>query len=142
MDWAVDVTLGDLSLRNGDPRRRIVEGAWVRDFDDSEEAATLGIPLQDFERMPDGPTQDVGGRRRVTIRLLTWLWDVRQQDAYKPQWGTFGTGLSAREASRQFNRYIVDYVNAVTKGIESRRLVVTAMSITWWTSDPKELNYV
>ncbi len=141
-NWATDTVIGDVTLRNGDPRRRIAEGLLVRDTDDSEEAAERGIKLERLGRLPDGPGKESGGARRVTIRLLTWLWDVRQQDAYQPQWGTFGTGLTALQATRQFNRYIHDYENAVSKGIESRRLIVTGMSIVWWTSDPKELNYV
>jgi hypothetical protein len=140
-DWAMEAVPGDVTLRNGDPRRRSVEGLLVRDMDDSEEAAERGIPLEQFH-IDDGPNKEVGGRRRIVIRLLTWLWDVRQQDAYKPQWGTFGTGMTALEATRAFNRYVRDYANAVTKGIESRRLIVTGISIVWWTSDPKELNYV
>lgn len=140
-DWAMTNVFGDVTLRNGDPRRRSAEGLLVRDVDDSEEAAERGVPLERLH-IEDGPTKEEGGRRRVVIRLLTWLWDVRQQDAYKPQWGTFGTGLTAREATRAFNRYIHDYANAVAKGIESRRLIVTGMSVVWWTSDPKELNYV
>jgi hypothetical protein len=137
----MDSVIGDVTLRNGDPRRRTAEGLLVRDIDDSEEAAERGIPLEQME-LDDGPTREEGGRRRVVVRLLTWLWDVRQRDAYKPQWGQFGTGLTAREASRAFNRYIREYQYAVMKGIESRRLIVTGMSIVWWTSDPRELNYV
>lgn len=140
-DWAMNAVPGDVTLRNGDPRRRSAEGLLVRDMDDSEEAAERGIPLERLH-IDDGPNKEEGGRRRIVIRLLTWLWDVRQQDAYKPQWGTFGTGMTAREATRAFNRYVADYRNAVSKGIESRRLIVTGMSIVWWTSDPKELNYV
>lgn len=140
-DWAMDAAIGDVTLRNGDPRRRSAEGLLVRDIDDSEEAAERGIPLERLH-IDDGPNKEEGGHRRVVIRLLTWLWDVRQQDVYKPQWGQFGTGMTALEATRAFNRYVRDYANAVTKGIESRRLIVTGMSIVWWTSDPKELNYV
>jgi hypothetical protein len=140
-DWAMNAVIGDVTLRNGDPRRRSAEGLLVRDMDDSEEAAERGIPLERLH-IADGPNREEGGSRRIVIRLLTWVWDVRQQDAYRPQWGTFGTGMTAREATRYFNRYVSDYRNAVSKGIESRRLIVTGMSIVWWTSDPKELNYV
>jgi len=140
-DWALENVPGDVRLRNGDPRRRTAKGLLVRDVDDSEEAAERGIPMERM-RIADGPSKEQGGRRRVTIRLLTWLWDVRQHDAYQPQWGQFGTGLTALQASRAFNRYMREYQDAVTKGIESRRLIVTGMSVVWWTSDPRELNYV
>lgn len=139
--WAAENTVGDVTLRNGDPRRRSSEGLLVRDIDDSEEAGERGIPLQEMHLAP-GPGKDEGGIRRVVIRLLTWEWDVRQQSAYKPQWGTFGTGLTVREAVAAFNRYMRMYAHAVAKGIESRRLIVTGMSVVYWTSSPKELNYV
>jgi hypothetical protein len=141
-DWAMEASLGDVTLRNGDPRRRSAEGLLVRNIEDDEEAAERGCPLEKLENLPNGPNKAEGGHRRVVIRLLTWLWDVRNQSAYQPQWGTFGTGMSARAATDSFRRYVRSYQDAVARGIESRRMIVTGMSIVWWTSDPRELNYV
>jgi hypothetical protein len=143
-DWAMDAVIGDVTLRNGDPRRRSAQGLLVneRDIDNEEEAWERGIPLERMATLPQGPTEAEGGRRRVVIRLLTWLADIRNQAAYQPQWGTFGTGMSARSATNAFRRYVRSYQDAVARGIESRRLIVTGMSIVWWTSDPKEVNYV
>jgi hypothetical protein len=139
-DWAIE-SLGDLDISVAPSRDRRVEairGSRVRDLLDDEEAYSAGIPLESLdEQFPRGPSRAVGGTRRVMIRLFTWIPDRTGQIAYSPQWIIAGHGFSAHSASASIARYIRSYALAVSRGIESRRLIVTAMDVVWWTANEK-----
>lgn len=119
------------------PRVAGWRGQWVRDLDDEEEAFERGVPIHEgIDVVPPGPGRDQGGTRRVSIRLYTWTLDERHGAAYSPQWITTGWGMSARAATLAHYRYLKDYATAVSRGIESRKLLATAMEIVFWTSGP------
>ena len=105
------------------------------DLHDDEEAERVGIELAAVS-IPPGPDQAAGGRRRVVVRLYTWVVDQAAGVVYDGQWLTSGEAMSARAAAAAHGRYIRSYADAVSKGIESRRLVATAMEILWWTTSP------
>lgn len=133
--WAENTIMGDLSARDprGNDRLSIRHGSWVMEEWNDEEAAERAIDLSELF-LPPGPTQAVGGVRRVAIRLYTWVIEESTRSVYNPQWITTGQGFSAASAVRQHNRYLNAYVNAVAHGVESRRLGATAMQVIWWTS--------
>lgn len=112
-------------------------GSWVRDLDDEEEAFLRGVPIHEgIDIIPPGPDRAHGGTRRVSIRLYTWQLDERYGAAFAPQWITSGWGLSGRAATLAHYRYLNDYAQAVSRGIESRKLIATALEIVFWTSGP------
>lgn len=117
------------------PRVSGWRGQWVRDIDDEEEAFERGVPIHEgIDIVPPGPKRDDGGTRRVSIRLYTWTLDERHGAAYSPQWVTTGWGMSGRAATYAHYRYLKDYATAVSRGIESRRLLATAVEIVFWTA--------
>lgn len=137
--WAVSVLPGDVEQRpSRNPRIAIVRGQWVADLADEEEAESQAMDLGALELFPLGPYGDehwhAGGRRRVIVRVFTWVVDVQSGVLYDSQWFTTGEGMTARAASAAHNRYIRAYADAVTAGVESRRLKATATEIAWWTA--------
>lgn len=143
-DWAYDVVArragrgSDVEPAEHPRNTRIAgwRGAWVFDIDNEEEAYERGIPLEWFGDIEDGPDRDRGGTRRVSIRLFTWTVNAGRQGAYDPQWITSGWGMSARSAAHAHGRWIDAYGNAVANGVESRRLIATAMEVVFWTAGP------
>lgn len=134
-DWARDTTLGDLSLFESDNARVAgYRGVWVWDIRDDEEAFDRGIPVEAFGEISDGPGRDRGGTRRVSVRLYTWVVDTKRGSVHEPQWVTTGWGMTARTAAHAHGRWIDAYAHAVAAGLESRRLVATAMEIVFWTA--------
>lgn len=141
-DWAYEA----VAARGGrdvepaaHPRNTRIDGwrsAWVRDLDNEEEAYDEGTPLELFQDVEEGPNRDVGGSRRVSIRAFTWTVNAGRQGAYDPQWITIGWGMSARAATHAAGRWVDDYANAVSRGVESRRLIATAIEIVFWTAGP------
>ena len=102
---------------------------------DDEHAAEVMVDLAAFELPTDPPpTRDVGGIRRTSIRLYTWVVERETNSVHHPQWITTGQGFSARAAVLEHNRYIRSYQHAVAHGTESRRLGVTMMEVVWWTA--------
>lgn len=137
-DWAFE-SLDNLgfdveSKPSRNPRVEIVRGSNILDIMDDEEAYARGVPLQDLDLVPPGPSRAKGGIRRVNLRLFTWVLDRVGLIAYDPQWIIGGYGFSGHSASASLARYVRSYALAVSKGIESRRLVVTAIDIVWWTA--------
>lgn len=119
------------------PRVAGWRGSWVRDLDNEEEAFERGVPIHEgIDIVPPGPDRDTGGTRRVSIRLYTWTLDERHGAAYSPQWITTGWGMSGRSATLAHYRYLRDYALAVSRGIESRKLLATALEIVFWTAGP------
>lgn len=120
------------------PNKRIAgwRASWVMDVDNEEEAFDEGIPLEIFGDVVEGPAREVGGSRRVSIRLFTWTVNAGRRGAYEPQWITTGWGMSARAASHAHGRWIDAYADAVANGVESRRLIATAMEVVFWTAGP------
>lgn len=134
--WATRVVIGDVEERpSRNPRVALMRGMWVRDIDDDDEAAELAVDLAELA-VELGPDGHEGGRRRVLIRIYTWVVDLRAGVVHDPQWITSGEGLTARAAAAAHNRYIRAYASAVAQGIESRRLGATAMEVAWWTAAP------
>lgn len=134
-DWAIEA-LSSWDIKRAptrNPRIETIRGTNVRDLTDDEEAFERGIGLEEIE-VDRGPSRDVGGKRRVMMRLLTWIPDKVGGIAYAPQWIVAGHGMSAHAASAGLARYVRSYALAVSRGIESRRLVVTAIDIVWWTA--------
>jgi len=111
-------------------------GQWVFDINNEEEAFERGVPVEWFGDIADGPARDTGGSRRVSIRLFTWVVNAGRQGAYDPQWITSGWGMSARAAAHAHGRYIDAYGDAVANGVESRRLIATAIEVVLWTAGP------
>lgn len=137
-DWAYTAFgVMDISVApTKNPRIEAIRGQIVADLLDDEEAYERAVPLENFdEQVPRGPSREAGGTRRVTIRLLTWIPDKIGGIAYAPQWIIAGHGMSAHAASASLARYIRSYALAVSRGIESRRLIVTAMDVVWWTAN-------
>lgn len=139
-DWAYTVAAarGDV-VPASHPRNTRVAGwraSWVFNVDDEEEAFDKGIPLEWFGDVIEGPKRDVGGSRRVSIRLYTWTVNAGRRGAYDPQWITTGWGMSARAASHAHGRWIDAYANAVANGVESRRLIATVIEVVFWTAGP------
>ena len=123
-DWGLEIAgLWDIvPAHQPNPRIAIVRAALVKDISDAEEAFERGIPLQ-YMKVTPGPTRIEGGlRRRVLVRIHTWIPDVLGEVGFSPQWIVAGHGMTARTASAAFNRYVRDYAMAVSRGIESRRL--------------------
>lgn len=117
------------------PRVAGWRGVTVNDVHDEEEAYERGTPLEVMSPLyGHAPNRQEGGYRRVSIRLLTWVIDERRRSAYDPQWITAGWGMTAKSASDSYDRYVESYANAVDKGIESRRLKVTAIEVVFWTA--------
>lgn len=140
LDWSRDNTLGDLVYLSP-PASRVAgwRGTWVYDIQDEEEAAERGILLSELPAVTRGPDREAGGIRRVSIRLYTWVID--DLGAFEPRWVTTGWGMSARAASDRHRRWMRDYQDAVEHGVESRKLVATAMEIVFWTAG-ESANYV
>lgn len=141
-DWAGD-SFGAMDVSRPptkNPRIATLRGVLVNDILDDEEAYERAIGLESIQ-VPRGPSGAVGGRRRVMIRLFTWVPDKIGGIAYAPQWIVAGHGMSAHSAAASLARYIRSYTLAVSRGIESRRLIVTAMDIVWWT-EPEATDYV
>lgn len=134
-DWALDVvSLMDEvpAPPSRNPRTMVVRGALVWDLDDDEEAYERGLPLEELDA-PEGPYRVEGGRRRVVIRAFTWEVDTRTRTAFKKQWNTVGSGFSGRSAWAALSRYVRAYAWALAHGLESRKLIVTALEVTFWT---------
>lgn len=143
-DWATRELIGDVEDRPNpkQPRVAIVRGQWVTELLDDEEAESVAIDLAAPAMwLGEGLRGDVGGRRRVLIRVHTWILDTRAGVLYDPQWITTGEGLSLRAAAAAHNRYLRAYAQAVKAGVESRRLLATAQEIAWWTA-PESVPYV
>ncbi len=75
------------------------------------------------------------------IRLYSWVVDKDNPIAHSPQWIIAGHGMSGLSASSALHRYVHSYAMAVSRGIESRRLIVTAMDFVFWTA-AYETDYV
>jgi hypothetical protein len=137
-EWAREATenLGDGDpFMSENPRVSGWRGTWVRDLENEEEAFERGVPIhKGIDVVPPGPTRDDGGTRRVSIRMHTWVLDARHGAAYDPQWITSGWGMSGRAATLAHYRYLYDYALAVSRGIESRKLLATALEIVFWTA--------
>jgi hypothetical protein len=129
--------MGDVESVNS-PNLRVdgFRASWVMDMRNDEEAYDEGIPVESFGEVVEGPNRERGGARRVSIRLYTWTVNSGRQGAYEPQWITTGWGMSARAASHAHGRWIDAYAYAVAHGIESRRLIATAMEVVFWTAGP------
>lgn len=134
-DWATDVlwAADELPVTTPNPRVMKRRGAWVADIDDNEEAYERGAPVEDMN-VPRGPKQTEGGRRRVLVRAYMWTVDEVAGSVYEPQWITMGVGSTACMASDAFARWVRRYAYAMDQGIASRRLVATAIEVTWWTA--------
>lgn len=137
--WAHEVVglMDELPPRpTGNDRIASVRASMVLDLADDEEAFERGLGLESVD-VPMGPTADQsGGRRRVIIRMLTWVPDFNGAIAYNPQWIVTGHGMTPHAAAAAHARYVRDYVDAVKRGVESRRLMVTAIDVRWWTTSP------
>lgn len=135
-DWALEsLSLYDVTRApSRDARIEAIRGQLVNDLSDDEEAYERAVGLEDIE-IDRGPSGAVGGKRRVMIRVLTWIPDKIGGIAYAPQWIVAGHGMSAHAASAALARYIRSYALAVSRGIESRRLIVTAIDVVWWTAN-------
>lgn len=140
LDWARESMLGDLTyLSPPNSRTAGWRGSWVYDDRDDEEAFERGILLSEIPKIAVCPDKDFGGARRVSIRFYTWV--VDDLGAFEPRWVTTGWGMSACGATRRHQRWMRYYENAVEHGVESRKLVATAMEIVWWTAG-RDTNYV
>lgn len=140
-DWAYDVVgaSGRDIVPAEHPRNTRIAGwrsSWVLDINNEEEAYERGAPVEAFGDIIEGPARDDGGTRRTSVRLYTWTINNGRQGAYDPQWITTGWGMSARSAAHAHGRWIDAYANAVAHGIESRRLVATAIEVVFWTAGP------
>lgn len=133
-DWATREIMGDISEPPSKVSRvALVRGQLVFDLADEEEAESRALELAEFP-LRVGPDGRAGGRRRVVIRVFTWVVDLRQGVLYDPTWITTGRGFTARAAAASHNRWIRAYADSVDAGNESRRLVATAQEIAWWTA--------
>lgn len=133
---------GSYYSRAKDPtrvERRAV--ARVHDLTDAEEAYEKGIPLQYLGDFGEGPGRDAGGQRRVVITALTWSADDKHEVCYDPAWITLGHGMTARTAAAAASRWVTGYQDALAAHVESRRLILTALEIKFWTA-PWGANYV
>jgi len=139
-EWAYDVVAarGDVTAAEHPRNTRIAgwRAMWVFDINNEEEAFERGIPVEWMGDVVTGPDRDHGGTRRISIRLFTWTVNSGRRGAYDPQWITTGWGMSARAAAHAHGRWIDSYGNAVAHGIESRRLVATAIECVFWTAGP------
>jgi len=106
----------------------------VRDLRDPEEALERATPIENGFPIPMGPLMTVGGRRRVVIRAHTWVWEGGYP--YDPEWITLGQGLTAASAVAHAHRWWRSYSGLVARGLESKRLYVTAWEIVFWTANP------
>lgn len=134
--WALSNLPGDLETRDpvGSPRVAIRRGSNVVDLFDDDEAESRAWALESLA-LPPGLPATVGGRRRVLVRVHTWIEDTQGGGVlYSPQWITTGDGLTLRAAVAAHNRYLRAYTTAVAHGVESRRLKATAMEVAWWTA--------
>jgi hypothetical protein len=138
-DWAYTnvAARGDVESTDN-PNTRIAgwRASWVRDMRNEEEAYDEGTPVETFGDLVDGPSREVGGSRRASVRLFTWTVNAGRQGAYEPQWITTGWGMSARAAAHAHGRWIDNYADAVSRGVESRRLIATAIEVVFWTAGP------
>lgn len=131
-DWATRVVLGDVEDRPAKhPRVSIVRGQWVVDLFDDEEAEqqSLDLGALHLQLGPRGRGRQGGGRRRVIVRVFTWMIDDSQGGVHhSPQWITTGEGMSARAAAAAHNRYCRH------DSEKSYRRGATAMEVVIWTA--------
>ncbi len=139
-DWAYGV-LALMDLHEFSTQRNPRLGGWrgqlVANLDDGEEAYERGIPLERAPKFLGAPSREFGGWRRVSIRAYTWERNEitdRYETLLNPQWITTGWGMTARAAVVAHEEYIKDYKGALAVHRESRRLIVTAWEIVWWTA--------
>ena len=139
-DWAYRV-LEPMDLYHFSTSRNPRLGGWrgqlVGNIHDAEEAHERGIPLERAPEFSGAPSVGAGGWRRVSIRAMTWekseITD-RYQALLNPQWITTGWGMSARTAALKHERYIERYQSMLDLHRESRKLIVTAWEIVYWTA--------
>lgn len=142
-DWARDaLEPGDVEAFTDPWGNKRVAG-WraktVRDLRDEEEAAARARPIEEGFPIPPGPTGEFGGFRRVIIRAHTWVWEGDYP--YDPEWINIGHGKTAAAAVAHAHRWWRTYAGLVARGLESKRLYVTAWEIVFWTAHP-EADYV
>lgn len=139
LSWAEDVTTRPgwdifVSKRESSSLRVEVRAcSRVSNINDPEAAFDFGVPLEHID-IADGPSRDVGGLRRVVITGLTWVLDETEEDAYDPQWITIGWGMTGHQCTAAAHRFIRAYEIAVTRGLESKRLLVTVLEVKFWTA--------
>jgi hypothetical protein len=141
-DWAQQV-LSIMDLYHYRDRREPRISGWrgqvVVNMNDGDEAYERGIPLERSPLFLGAPKADVGGYRRVAIRAHTWeksevsdMFETLQN----PRWITTGWAFSANAAAANHVNYVRNYGALLAKGWESRKLIVTAWEIIWFTGGP------
>lgn len=142
-DWGFEVlewdSPADWTERN--PRLTRIRAAIVLDAENEEEAYSRALPVElidDWLATVRPPARDVGGHRRVVIRLHTWVIDRENQVAYDPQWLKIADDMSAVAATARALRWAHGYAQALENETASRELRMTQVEIMFWTATDKE----
>lgn len=141
LEWAERAVWGfpgfdPVTLPKGKLNGRVeqLSATCVRDLKDAEEAYSGGVPLEYLDNLPRGPRRELGGFRRVLVTALTWVPDDAGEVGYDAAWITLGWGMTAHEAGAATHRFVQSYANQLRRGIESRRLILTALEVKFWTA--------
>ena len=138
-DWAFAVLEWDnpTDWYDSNPRVTRVRAAIVREADNEEEAFKKAIPVElidDWLSSVDGPGIDLGGRRRVVIRLFTWVIDREHRVAYDGEWLKIADDMSAAAATARALRWAHAYADSLLAATASREIRMTQVEIVLWTS--------
>lgn len=141
--WAFDVLEWDSPTDWGEANPRVtrVRAAIVLDADNEEEAFKLAIPVERIEEWlasVKAPGRGAAGRRRVVIRLFTWVIDRQGGVAYDGEWLKIADDMSALAATARAIRWAHEYADSLIAETASREIRMTQVEIVWWTSGDSE----
>lgn len=136
-DWAFEVFEWDDPTDWPEKSERLhrVRAALAIDVENEEVAFKKAIPvelIEDWLSMP-APDLRIGGRRRVVIRLYTWVIDRELKWAYDPEWLKIADDMSAAAARNRAIKWARGYAQQLNKGQESREIRMTQIELAWWT---------
>lgn len=142
-EWAFEVLEWDspADWYDSNPRVTRVRAAIVLDAENEEEAYKNAIPVEmidDWLATVSPPGREMGGHRRVVIRLYTWQIDREHEAAYDPEWLKIGDDMSAHAATARALRWARTYAEALANETASREIRMTQIEIVWWTSTETE----
>lgn len=141
-DWAFEVLEWDdpTDWPEKNPRVTRVRASIVRDLENEEEAFKRAIPVEliDDWLSIKPPNREATGRRRVIIKLYTWVIDRENQAAYDPDWLKIADDMSAYAATMRARRWAESYAEALQNQTASREIRMTQIEILWWTTGNNE----
>jgi len=107
----------------------------VRRTNSAEEAYRRGEDIAALENYLDlgAPDERAGGRRRVVVRVYSWVIDEEFKLGYDPEWLKVADDMSVKRAVAYVVRWAKNYDRLLQKGLESRFIKWTQLEIAFWT---------